>query len=174
MTKQITQKTSQKRKLTRPRKLRLEDQFIREVHVHYRATAKKRFKIGESADVASFLREVATDNSREHFFALFLDGSHHVASYSLVSLGCANSCQIHPREIFQRAIVAGATSLIVAHNHPSGSLMPSEADWAITKRIFEISSLLSIPLLDHVIFADSCEFSMRGEARWPQSGPVLV
>lgn len=174
MTKQITQKTNQKRKPGRPRKLRLEDQFIREVHVNYQASGKKPFKIKGSADVAAFLREAATDNSREHFFALYLDGSHHVASYSLVSLGGANSCQIHPREIFQRAILAGATSLIIAHNHPSGYLEPSEADWMITKRIYEISALLSIPLLDHVIFGDASEFSMQGDSRWPTSIPMFL
>lgn len=144
----------------------LEDHFIREVRVQYRRSRKARFKVSTPEDVAGFLRQQSIDNSREQFFALYLDGSHHVAGYSLVAIGGANSCGVHPREVFQRAVLSGAVALVVAHNHPSGSLEPSQADWSMTGRLQQAGTVLSIPLLDHVIFTDRGHFSMRDSGKW--------
>src|SRR5262245_48919285 len=96
----------------------LQDTFIREVRATYHPTETHSFPIKEPVDVAAFIRSILTDNRREHFVALYLDGAHCVASYSLISIGTANKCVLHPREIFQRAILSGAIALIVAHNHP--------------------------------------------------------
>lgn len=169
MTEQIKHKESKKTKVGRPKKKQLQDHFIREVRVQYQRSKLAPFKIGEPEHIAQFLRSVAVDNSREQFFALFLDGSHHVASYSLVSIGGAASCPIHPREIFQRAVLVGAIAYVIAHNHPSGAMVPSEPDWVMTKRLHAAGQVLSIPLLDHVIFSDKDHYSMRTDSRWPFS-----
>ena len=134
--------------------------YIREVKVNYKSTKKEKIRIYVSKDVHTFLNSVLYDNSREHFIALFLDGSHNIAAYSVVAIGSANACQIHPREIFQRAVLCGAVSFIIAHNHPSSSLTPSEADISLTKRISECASLLGINFIDSLIFTAEEVFSM--------------
>ena len=121
------------------------------------------FKIVSAADVAIFVRSILTDNSREHFVAMYLDSLHQVAAYSIVSIGTANMAPVAPREVFQRAILSGAIAIVVAHNHPSGSPHPSDEDRAVTKRLHESGNLLGIRLLDHVIVADVSHYSFKKE-----------
>jgi DNA repair protein RadC len=146
------------------RKPKIKDQFIREVNVNYRSTRNVFVKISEAEQVAAFIRAVLTDNSREHCIALYLDGAHQVASYSIVSIGGANSAPLAPREVFQRAVLVGAISIILAHNHPSGVLTPSPADLEITKRMKDAGEILGIAVLDHVILSDSDYLSMRQDS----------
>ena len=128
-----------------------QDTFIREVRANYHMTGTQPFAISGPDDVATFVRSLLTDNSREHFFALYLDGSHQVVSYSTISIGTANATTVHPREVFQRAILAGAVAIVVAHNHPSGNLAPSEADQVVTRRLRDAGEIVGIRLLDHLI-----------------------
>jgi DNA repair protein RadC len=146
------------------RKPKIKDQFIREVNVNYRSTRNVLVKISEAEQVAAFIRTVLTDNSREHCIALYLDGAHQIASYSIVSIGGANSAPLAPREVFQRAVLVGAISVILAHNHPSGVLTPSPADLDITKRMKDAGEILGITVLDHVILSDSDYLSMRQDS----------
>jgi len=89
----------------------------------------------------------------------YLDGAHQIISYATLSTGTATSTQVHPREVFQAAILSGSVALIVAHNHPSGSLNPSEEDRKITKHLVSAGHLLGIPVLDHLILSDAEFFS---------------
>lgn len=141
----------------------IEDTFIRETRVSYVHSQQAPFKIRSASDVATFVRSILTDNSREHFVAMFLDAMHQVAAYSVVSIGTANSAPVTPREVYQRAIVAGAIAIVVAHNHPSGSKLPSDEDHKVTKRLFESGVLLGIKLLDHVIVTDNEYYSFSDE-----------
>jgi DNA repair protein RadC len=133
---------------------RYTDTFIREVRATYQQTTSRLFAIKGPNHVADFVRSILTDNSREHFVALYLDGAHQVASYSIISIGTANASMVHPREVFQRAILAGAVSIIVAHNHPSGILTPSDEDHKVTQRLKDAGEILGIKLLDHLIVTD--------------------
>jgi DNA repair protein RadC len=83
-----------------------------------------------------------------------LDGNHSIAAYNVVSVGTATSTVVHPREVFQPAILAGAVSIIVAHNHPSGSIEPSQEDFKATDQLKQASKLLGIKLLDHIIVGE--------------------
>lgn len=139
------------------------DTFIREVQVNYVSSKTPIFKITAPADAVSFLRAVFPDNSREHFVAIYLDGKNSVASYSVVSTGTANSAQVHPREIFQRAILSGAISIIVAHNHPSGSNLPSIEDKKVTQRVREAGDLLGIKVLDSLIVTANSAYSIMND-----------
>jgi DNA repair protein RadC len=141
--------------MTTTKRIRYQDTFIREVRATYHPTDKRPFLISEPEEAAGFIRSVLVDNSREHFVPLFLDGAHRVASYSIVAIGTANSCQAHPREVLQRAILCGAISLIIAHNHPSGDLTPSNEDRKVTKHLREACDLIGIRFLDHLIINDS-------------------
>ena len=143
-------------KTTKGRKsVSYEDTFIREIRATYHMTETQPFIIQGPDHVAQFVRSILTDNSREHFVALYLDGAHQVASYSIVSIGTANSAVAHPREVFQRAILAGAVSIIIAHNHPSGVLTPSDEDHKVTQRLKDAGEILGIKLLDHLIVSDA-------------------
>ncbi len=142
------------------------DRFIREVRVQYIASEATPFQIKKAEDVADFVRSVMIDNSREQFFALYLDGKHAVVSYSLISIGTANSAPVHPREVFQRAILSGAIAVVVAHNHPSGSSDASQADRRVTSELRAAGKLLEIQLLDHVIVTQSGCHSLREELGW--------
>ncbi|MDZ4851105.1 MAG: JAB domain-containing protein [Pirellulaceae bacterium] len=140
---------------------RIDDRFIREVRVNYLTTTSRKFKISEPEDVAEFVRSILVDNSREQFVALYLDASHSVASYSIISIGSANQATVHPREIFQRAVLIGAIAITIAHNHPSDSLTPSNQDIALTKSVKECGNILGIAILDHVIVSSTSHVSLR-------------
>jgi DNA repair protein RadC len=140
------------------------DCFIREVRVNYVATTTKPFRISGPDDVANFVRSILIDNSREHFVALYLDGSHRVASYAIVSIGSANQAAVHPREVFQRAVLVGATAIAIAHNHPSGDITPSNADREVTVKIRDAGKILGITVLDHVIITDMAQHSLREDS----------
>jgi len=89
--------------------------------------------------------------AQEHFIALLLNTKNRVVDSVLVSLGSANANVVHPREVYRPAIVRSATSIAVAHNHPSGDPTPSREDIEITKKLDESGKLLGINLLDHVV-----------------------
>jgi len=91
--------------------------------------------------------------SQECFIAVSLNGNHEVIRSRLITIGLANFCQVHPREVFADAVTDRATSIVVAHNHPSGSLEPSSEDIDVTVRLARAGELLGIRLLDHVVFS---------------------
>lgn len=128
--------------------------YIREVAARYRRGRRVLQKISDARGVWDFARKVVWDNSKEHFIALYLDGAHQVVSFSVVSIGTATSCLVHPRELYQQAILSGAVAVIVAHNHPSGNLSPSKEDHRITQQLARAGELIGIQLLDHVVFTD--------------------
>lgn len=134
--------------------LSYEDTYIREVRATYHMTETQPFIIQGPDYVAQFVRSILTDNSREHFVALYLDGANQAVSYSIISIGTANLSVVHPREVFQRAILAGAVSIVVAHNHPSGILTPSQEDIKVTQRLKDAGEILAIKVLDHLIIND--------------------
>jgi len=129
----------------------IKDCFVREVRVNYVATTTEQFKISGPEDIAAFTRSVLLDNSREQFIPIYLDGSYNVAAYSLFSIGSANCTTVHPREVFQRAVLVVAVSLVISHNHPYGKDTPSQEDLSMTKRLRQSADILGIKLLDHVI-----------------------
>jgi DNA repair protein RadC len=136
--------------------------FVREVRVQYRGK-KKRTSIRSAIDIAAFFRKVMPDNSQEHFMAAYLDSSHSIIGYAVVTTGLANSTQIHPRELYQRAVLLGAVAVIAAHNHPSGSRDPSSADKEMTKKLKAAGEIIDIRLLDHVIVTEDSFFSFNDE-----------
>lgn len=89
--------------------------------------------------------------TKEHFVALYLNARNQLIHKEVISIGTLNSSLVHPREVFAPALEYKAASIILAHNHPSGDLTPSEEDIAITKRLISAGDLLGISLLDHLI-----------------------
>ena len=98
---------------------------------------------------------------KEHFCVLFLDTQNHITGKEVISIGTLNASLIHPRETFRTAIIKNCCSVIVVHNHPSGSLEPSDEDLAVTKRLKDAGKLLGIEVLDHVIVTADSYASLR-------------
>lgn len=136
--------------------------IIREVNINYGKT-QSYSSITSVDGVVEFLRKVAPNNSQEHVIALYLDGKHSPIGYSVVSTGTANACIVHPREVFQRAVILGACAVILAHNHPSGDVTRSAADDKATAEVGKAGNILGIKLLDHVIFSDTAVYSYQYE-----------
>jgi DNA repair protein RadC len=109
-------------------------------------------KIREPQDVLPLVRHLA-DRRQETFICISLNGAHEVISTRIVTIGIANACQVHPREVFADAIVDRACSIVVAHNHPSGDLTPSPQDHDVTQRLKHAAEILGIKFLDHIIFS---------------------
>ncbi len=115
-------------------------------------------KIGKAQDVWDATKRFHRAR-KEHFLVLTLNGAHEVIRLRIVSIGIMNRCIVHPREVFLPAIQDGSVAVIIAHNHPSGQLEPSEEDKAITKRLVDAGQLLGIPVLDHLILSGNGFFS---------------
>ena len=91
------------------------------------------------------------DKKQKYFVCLTLDGANRLIAKRIITIGTLTASLVHPREVFAETISDRAASIIVAHNHPSGSLEPSEADRDVTLRISDASALLGINLNDHII-----------------------
>ena len=91
---------------------------------------------------------------KEFFIAFYLNSKNKIIAREIISIGTLNTSLIHPRELFKGAILRSANSIILAHNHPSGSLEPSDEDISTTKKLINCGELLGIKILDHVIVSD--------------------
>ena len=141
--------------------------LVREVRVNYVGKRHKIYNsITESQHAADIIKKLLPDNSREHFISLYLNGNSEVIAYSIVGTGTATSCQIHVRESFRPAILSGAVSVLMAHNHPSGNCMPSKDDRMVTNQVKAAGELLNIKLLDHLIVTETEHYSFN-TVEWP-------
>lgn len=126
---------------------------IREVSIRYRGPSLSvNDQLTRPEQAAAFARKITHCDSREHFHVLFLDGRHRPIAYSLLSLGTATASLVHPREVFQPAVLVGAVAVIALHNHPSNDPRPSTEDRELTERLADAGRVLGIELLDHVVW----------------------
>ena len=89
--------------------------------------------------------------NKEHFRGLYLNSRHKLIYDEVISIGTLTANVIHPREVFKPALLYSAVAIIVAHNHPSGSLKPTKSDIDVTKALQASGKILGIDLLDHII-----------------------
>ncbi len=115
-------------------------------------------KITTSADVLPLIRHFA-DRKQEHFLSITINGANEVLNVRVVSIGLVDRSPVHPREVFADALADRASGIIVAHNHPSGSLEPSEADLKITLQLRQAGNIMGIELLDHIVFNRNAYYS---------------
>lgn len=103
-----------------------------------------------------YLIERIGKEKKEHFLVMYLDSRNKIIIDD-VSIGILNASIIHPREVFQKAILKNASQVIISHNHPSGDEKPSEDDIALTRRLIEAGKIIGIRVLDHIIVTkDRC------------------
>jgi DNA repair protein RadC len=107
--------------------------------------------VRKPADILPLVHDLRA-RKQEHFVVISLNGNHGVIRTHIVTIGLANFCQVHPREVFAQALVDRATDVVLAHNHPSRSTDPSPEDIAVTKRLCSAAEVLGIKVLDHVVF----------------------
>lgn len=102
-----------------------------------------------------------THRPQECFVCISLNGAHEVIAVRTVTVGLANFCQVHPREVFSDPLMDRACAVIIAHNHPSGALEPSAEDIKVTERLRHAAQTLGLTLLDHLIISRRGHFSFR-------------
>lgn len=111
-------------------------------------------------DVLGRLGHIRT-RQQEYLVCLTLDGGQRLIAQRTITIGTLDSVIIHPREVFSDAISDRAASIIVAHNHPSGSVRPSSHDIALTQQLVASGHLIGIELRDHIIISKAGYFSYR-------------
>ena len=102
-------------------------------------------------------------SAKEHFVVFYLDTQSRLIERKLISVGTLNANIVHPRDVFEPALTLHAASIVVAHNHPSGTTKPSNADIVLTKKLADAANLLGIDLEDHVIVSKKESTSMKQE-----------
>ena len=123
----------------------------------------EKLKVITSADAAAIFKPLLSDLAHEEFWILLLNRNNLVLDKIMVSQGGLSGTVIDVRIILKMALDKLACSIILCHNHPSGNLVPSEADKEITRKIKEAGKHMDIPVLDHVIIGNGSYFSFADE-----------
>lgn len=100
---------------------------------------------------------------QEHFIVFTLNANHGIIGIRIMSIGLVNRTVAHPREIFGLGIKDNAVAIILAHNHPSGSVDPSIEDVELTKRMVDAGEIMGIDVLDHIVFSKTGWLSFLGK-----------
>jgi len=118
----------------------------------------QKIKILNSDDVYSvmqniLLREEKIDQEKEHFWMVGLAQNNRILYIELVSMGSVKATTVEPMNVFRVAVLKGAVNVILAHNHPSGELKPSDADKDLTDRLIQVGLILNIKVIDHLVIS---------------------
>jgi DNA repair protein RadC len=119
--------------------------------------------VGNSNDIAAYLRSALKDYRYEVFAVIFLNRANKINHFEIVSSGGITGTVADPRIILKKALEENAVSIILCHNHPSGSLRPSRADEELTLKIKEAAKYLDIKVIDHIIVSEDGYFSFADE-----------
>ncbi len=143
-------------------------EFLAEVQITYSNPVKSvdRFKVVGSQSVASALREFWPSYDHiEFMYMIMLNRQNQILGYHQVSKGGITGTIIDLRVIYQVALKANASAIIIAHNHPSGNLEPSETDKKITREVKDAGKILNIALVDHIILTTDGFHSMADDGQ---------
>jgi len=123
----------------------------------------EKVALGSSIETAHFLRVKLKDYHREVFAVMFLNRANKINHFEIISEGGITGTVADPRVILKKALEENAVSIILCHNHPSGSLKPSRADEELTSKIKEAAKFLDIKVMDHIIVSEDGYFSFADE-----------
>lgn len=142
-------------------------QQVAEIEITYKNAVRpsERAKIASSKDAFELLKSLWSDKIEyvEEFYMLLLNKANKVLGVTKISEGGTSGCLVDPKRIFQTALKSNASGIILSHNHPSGNLLPSEADRKITRKVKEAGLLLEISVLDHLILSTDGYYSFADE-----------
>ena len=144
------------------------DYKVGEVELSYKPTFKSLHKVISSEDAYKVLLPTYKEGTicyKEYFKVLFLNQSNQVLGYTLISEGGITDTSVDVRVILQAALLTNSVALILAHNHPSGSLKPSQQDIEITKQVKRAAKLMRIEVFDHLILTDEGYYSFADEGQ---------
>ena len=123
--------------------------------------------VRKSSEAAKILRPLFEKLDREQFVVLLLDAQHKPIGINIVSIGSLTASLVHARETFKPAILSNSVAIIVAHNHPSGSVEPSVEDIELSRRLREVGELLGIRVLDSIVLGEGDSlYSFVDAGRW--------
>ncbi len=125
--------------------------------------ALEKKAVSSSKEIAEFLQSKIKDYRREVFAVLFLNRANKVNHFEIISEGGITGTVADPRIILKKALEEDAVSIVLCHNHPSGSLKPSRADEELTKKIKEAAKYFDIAVVDHIIVSDQGYYSFADE-----------
>ncbi|WP_231603538.1 JAB domain-containing protein [Neorhodopirellula pilleata] len=116
----------------------------------------RRPRITSTATARSFAEAFFAQRGadRECFVVAHLDTKHRPMSIEVCTVGTLDASLVHPREVFKAAILAGASAVLLMHNHPSGDPTPSREDRAVTDRLEQVGKIIGINVLDHIVVGD--------------------
>lgn len=136
-------------------------QAVLELNKRISLPVQKDYKITSPEDAVSYLYSKISTKSTEHFATILLNSKNRIIGFEIISQGSINSSIVHPREVFNSAIVNHAAGIIAAHNHPSGDPSPSKEDKTLTTSLADSGKMIGIPVLDHIIVGHNCYFSFK-------------
>jgi DNA repair protein RadC len=122
--------------------------------------------MGHPDSVKQFLQLQLGQQPREVFGVLFLDGQNRLLRFEEMFIGTLNQTSVYPREVVKLALLLGASSVILSHNHPSGEVRPSLADEQLTGKLRTALALVDVRVLDHVIVGPGRSWSMAENSAW--------
>ena len=142
----------------------MKNNIVSEVELTYKNSVpyNQRQTISNSQGAYEILTNLFPENTmdyRETFIVLYLNRANQVLGYSVISQGGTSSTTVDIKMVIQTALLANASCIMLAHNHPSGNLHPSSDDNKITKRIIEAARLFDITVLDHIIITNESYYS---------------
>ena len=119
--------------------------------------------ISQPADLTQVLDVVFStlDDDQEHFIILILNAASELIGYKVIASGAQDHVHVDPKQVFRNALLLGANSIILAHNHPSGQAIPSAKDIALTGQLRIAGELLHLSVLDHLIYTKKKQISVR-------------
>lgn len=112
---------------------------------------KERSVVTCPEDAADYAAPRLKYENKEHMCVMLLNVKNHIIAWEVVSIGSLTASVVHPREVFKPAIIKGAASIILVHNHPSGDPTPSKEDLEVTARMVQVGRVMDISVLDHII-----------------------
>jgi DNA repair protein RadC len=142
--------------------------FIKEIAALYlMQKAKEKPQIACTSELFDFCRTAMGGKKDEEFCVIYLDAQNQIIAFETVQKGIANQAVVYPRQVLEKALQRKASAIILAHNHPSGHVRPSDADIRLTKTIQETARALDILVHDHIIIGENRFFSFREEGLMP-------
>ena len=122
-------------------------------------------KVTTSREAYNCIQSTMEDLDHEVFKVILLNRANRVLKIDVISIGGVSGTVVDPKVIFKKALAVQASSIILAHNHPSGTLKPSQADLGITKKLVKAGESLDIKVIDHIIVAEGGYYSFADEGR---------
>jgi DNA repair protein RadC len=135
--------------------------------LYLKQKAKEKRQVSCTTELLDFCRTVMGAKKDEEFCVIYLDAQNQIIEFETIQKGVVNQAVVYPRQVLESALKKKASAIILAHNHPSGHVRPSDADIRLTKTIQETAKVLDILVHDHIIIGENRFFSFREEGLMP-------